>query len=46
LSVALAVDITPGTPAPGCVLAPTKYKLLYSLALFEYLKYADCLNIG
>ena len=37
-SVAFAVDITPGTPAPGCVLAPTKYKLSNSGALLEYLK--------
>ena len=46
LAISFDVDKTPGTPAPGWVLAPTKYKPFVSFALFPYLKYADWVNIG
>jgi len=44
--VTFAEDNTPGTPAPGWLPAPTKYRLSNSLDLLEYLKYALCLKIG
>ena len=42
----MAEDRTPGIPAPGCVPAPTKYKLLNISDWLWNLKYADWENFG
>src|SRR5487761_2790226 len=45
-SAMIADDRTPGKPAPGCVPAPTKYRLSKSSERLCGLNHADCVSVG